>query len=80
MLEDGRNRVREIVPGGAQAVPVQHRADELSVGEQDRRRAVPRLHHGGVVPVKVALFDRLRLVVLPRLRDGGSSFSAFAGI
>ena len=57
------------VPPGAQAVAVEHRADHRAVGERDQRRAVPRLHQRGVVPVEGAPLRRHLLVVLPRLRD-----------
>ncbi len=36
--------VRQVIAAGAQAVAVEHRADVVAVGEDDRRRAVPRLH------------------------------------
>ncbi len=61
--------VRHDVPAGAQAVAVERRADERAVGEDDRGRAVPRLHEHRVVLVEVAA-DRVDLgLVLPRLRD-----------
>ena len=52
-----------------QPVAVEHRADHGSVGERDRRGAVPRLHERRVVPVERAVRGRHRGVVLPRLRD-----------
>ena len=53
----------------AEAVAVEHGADDRAVGERDRGRAVPRLHDRGVEAVEVALPVRHRLVVLPGLRD-----------
>ncbi len=43
--------VGDVIPGGPQAVPVQHRPHHIAVGEQDRGRSVPGLHHGGIVAV-----------------------------
>ncbi len=60
---------RDHIPAGAQAVAVEGCADEGSVGEHDRSRAVPRLHEHRVVLVEVAA-DRIDLgLVLPGLRD-----------
>ena len=57
------------VPGRAQAVAVEHRADHGAVGEADQRGAVPRLHQRGVELVE-GTAGRIHLaVVLPRLRD-----------
>ena len=55
--------------GGAQAVAVEHRADQRPVGERDARRAVPRLHQARVELVERAALRVHRGVVLPRLRD-----------
>ena len=61
--------VCEIVPGGPQPVPVQHGADQLAVGEEDGRRPVPGLHHGGVIPIHVPPLQVDGAVVFPRLGD-----------
>ena len=54
---------------GAQAVAVEHGADERAVGERHAGRSVPRLHHGGVEAVEVTLGLVHVGRVLPRLRD-----------
>ena len=59
----------EIPPAGAQAVPVQHRAHRVPIGEHDGRRAVPGLHHGGIVVVEVPLLPAHFPVVGPGFRD-----------
>ena len=64
----------EVVPGHAvprrpQAVPVEHGADGLAVGEADRRGAVPGLHEGGVIGVKILFLPAHRHMSLPRLGD-----------
>ena len=61
--------VGDPVAAGAQAVAVEHGADDGAVGEGDRCRAVPRLHERGVELVERPLVVGHRLVVLPRLRD-----------
>ena len=57
----------EIPPAGPQAVPVQHGAHHVPVGEHDGRRAVPGLHHGGVIVVEVPLLPAHLPVVGPGL-------------
>ena len=59
--------VGEIPPAGPQAVAVQDRAHGVAVGEYDGRRAVPGLHHGGVVVVEVPLLPLHPPVVGPGL-------------
>ena len=59
----------DVVARGAQAVPVEHGADDGAVGERDRGRSVPRLHQRGVVLVERPPLRAHRLVVLPRFRD-----------
>ena len=64
----------EIVVGdeiarGPQAVAVQRRADLAPVGEGDRRRAVPRLHHRSVIFVEVAPLLVHQRIARPRLGD-----------
>ena len=49
----------------AQAVPVEGRADDATVGEDDAGRAVPRLHEAGVVAEEVAHLLRQLRVPLP---------------
>ncbi len=53
----------------AQAVAVEHRADQRAVGERDAGRAVPGLHQAGVEAVERPAGRVHRGVVLPRLRD-----------
>ena len=60
--------IRDQVATGAQSVAVEGRADEGTVGEHDRGRAVPRLHHHRVVLVEGATFGVLVWLVLPGLR------------
>ncbi len=57
------------VPARAQAVAVEHRADDRAVGERDARRAVPGFHQRGVELVERAPRRVHLVVVLPRLRD-----------
>ena len=54
---------------GPQAVAVERRADLAAVGEGDRRRAVPRLHHRGVVFVERAALLVHERIARPRLGD-----------
>ena len=61
---------RQIVPGGAQAVAVQHRPHHIAVGKENRGRAVPGLHEDGVVLVEIPLGPGEGLVPLPGLRNG----------
>ena len=68
-----RRRADEAVFGDevaarAQAVAIERRAHRLAVGEDERRRAVPRFGETGVIGVEVA--DVLRQIgrLLPRLR------------
>ena len=60
----------DVVAAGAQTVAVQHSAHHVAVGEEDGRRTVPGLQHGGVILVEVPLFLADVLVVLPGLRNG----------
>ena len=43
------------VAGGTQAVAVEHGTHHLAVREEDGSGAVPRLHHGRIVLVEIAL-------------------------
>lgn len=52
-----------------QTVAVERRADLAAVGEGDGSRAVPRLHHRGVIFVKGAAVFIHQRVLLPRFRD-----------
>ena len=56
------------VAARSQAVPVEYRADFRAVRADYQRRAVPRLHHRGVVLVEVLLSPIHRDVVAPGLR------------
>ena len=67
--EDQAPRVRHIVAGGPESVPVQGSSHQLAVGEKNGRRAVPGFHHGGIVVIEILLFLRHEAVVLPGLRD-----------
>ncbi len=66
---DDQTVVGDPVAARAQAVAVEHGADDGAVGEHDRCRAVPGLHQCGVEAVEVALRLVHRRVLLPRLRD-----------
>ena len=59
--------LRHVVARRAQAVAIEHRADHLAVGERDRRRAVPRLHHRRVIFVERLPLGGHRFVPGPRL-------------
>ena len=59
-----------VVPGGPQAVSVQHRTHDVAVGEEDGGRAVPGLHHGGVVMVQIPLLPGHAGIVAPGLGNG----------
>ncbi len=61
--------IGEIVPGGAQAVAVQHGAHLITVRKQNGSRAVPRLHHHGIVLVKIPPRAGEAFVFLPWLRN-----------
>jgi hypothetical protein len=56
------------VAGRTQPVAVERRADNLAIGEGDRRGTVPRLHEGAVVAVEGLALLVHQLVVLPGLR------------
>ena len=62
----------------AQAVAIEHGADQRAVGEGDRRRAVPRLHQRRVVLVERAHRRIHRRVARPRLRESSSAPRAAA--
>jgi hypothetical protein len=57
---------RHEIAGGTQAVAVERGADLAAVGERQRRRAVPRLHQGGVVFV-----ERAALLIHERIARPG---------
>ena len=61
--------VGHVVAGGAQAVPIEHRADANAVGEGDRRRAVPGFHQARVELVEGLPLRAHGLVARPGLRD-----------
>ena len=58
-----------IVSGRTKAVAVQNGSHHVSVREEDRRRAVPRLHHRRVILVEIFLLLGHGTVVDPRLRN-----------
>jgi hypothetical protein len=59
----------DVVARRAQAVAIEHGADDGAVGERNRRRAVPRLHQRGVVLVERLAIGGHLLVAAPRLGD-----------
>lgn len=59
--------VGDVVAAGTQPVPVQTGSDEVSVGEGDARRSVPRLLQGGVELVEGAFVFGHVVMILPRL-------------
>ena len=61
--------VRDIVSRRTKAVAVKHRSHYISVREQDRSRAVPRLHHGRIILIEILLILGHAAVVHPRLRN-----------
>ena len=67
--EDELIVVRHVIPGGPQAVAVQHRAHHVAVGEEDGGRTVPGLHERGVILVQIPLGAGNGAVVAPGLRD-----------
>ena len=60
----------DVIAAGAQTVAVQHSAHHVAVREEDGSGAIPRLQHGGIILVEIALFLADVLVVLPRLGNG----------
>ena len=68
----GQNKrviVGYIIARGAQPVTVKHRAYGIAVRKEYCGGAVPRLHHCGVVVVKVPFSPCYGLAVAPRLGD-----------
>ena len=61
--------IRDVIAGGPQSVPVQGRSQDLAVCKKNGRRAVPWLHHGGIVVVKIALVLAHESVVFPGFGD-----------
>ena len=62
--------VGDVVSGRTEAVTVEGRADHITIGEENRRRSIPRFHHGCVIVIEILLVLVHEAVVLPRLRDG----------
>ena len=60
--------IDDAVPRRAQAVPIQHRSNITAIGKGDQHRAVPRLHHAGMIIVKIPFLLLHRGVALPRFR------------
>ena len=69
---------RDDVLRGAQPVAIERRADELAVGEAERRRAVPRLDEAAVVLVEAPSSRRHVGCRAPTLRGRASSSRAAA--
>ena len=61
--------LRHVIPRRTQTVTIQTRADAETIGERDRRRAIPRLHQAGMKFVKRLALRVHALVILPRFRD-----------
>ncbi len=57
------------ITAGPQAVAVEHRADDVAIGERHRCGTIPGLHQAAMIFVEVLLNLRHRFVVLPRLGD-----------
>ena len=62
--------VGDVVSGRTEAVTIEGRADHITIREEDRRRTIPRLHHGCVIMIEILLVLVHEAVVLPWLRDG----------
>ena len=62
--------VQNHVAGRTQAVPVKHSAHDIPIGKQDGSRAVPGLHHGRIILVKIPFGLGHGFVVGPGLRNG----------
>ena len=60
--------IRDHVPSGAQAVAVEDRADDPSIGKRDGRRPVPRFHQARVIFIKRALVRLHVRIASPRFR------------
>ena len=58
----------DVVAGRAQAVAVEHRADNPPIGKGDCRRAIPWLHQTGVIFVKGPFFRTHLRVIFPWFR------------
>ena len=52
---DDQSIVRHDIPAGTKAVAIERRPDYATVGESNRRGAIPGFHHAGVVLVESAL-------------------------
>ena len=61
--------IGHIVSGRTQSVPVECRADKVTVAEQNSGRAVPRLHHGRVIVIEIPALFGHKLVMFPGLRN-----------
>ena len=61
--------IGDVVTGRTQAVAVENRAHHIAIAEYNGCRAIPRLHHGCVVAVKILDLLRHEPVMLPRSRD-----------
>ncbi len=62
--------VCNIIPGGTQAIPIQHRPHHIAVGKDNRGRPVPWLHHGCIILVKIFFLLTHGAVIRPGLRNG----------
>ena len=60
---------RDVIARRTKPVAVQNRTNFVAVAEENGRGTVPRLHHRGVIAIKIALFARHVAVVRPRFRD-----------
>ena len=67
--EDQPVVIRDVVSGRAQSVAVERRTDDITVGEKNRRRTVPGLHHRRVIVIEILFLLVHEAVVLPGLRN-----------
>jgi hypothetical protein len=61
--------LRDVVTRGTETVAIEHGANHFPVGERDRRRPIPRLHHRRVIFVERLSIGAHRLVAGPGLRN-----------
>ncbi len=62
--------IRDVIAGGTQAVAVKNCPQHIPVTEHNGSRAVPWLHHGGIIPIEIHHFLGHVLLMGPGRRDG----------
>ena len=67
--EDHVTIFHNVVTGRTEAVPVKNRTHHIAIGKQNGSRAVPGLHHGRIILIKITFFLGNRVVVGPGLRN-----------